>query len=88
LEVSESSTSLTGESRSDATDSDRSVLANDPTFTSLLQSQYRAPSITAGQTPFLGRAAGAAANTLPIVAPITGVSCTRTSQSFIQRFSH
>jgi hypothetical protein len=36
LEVSESSTSLTGESRSDATDADRSVLANDPTFTSWL----------------------------------------------------
>ena len=36
LEVSESSTSLTGESRSDATDADASVLANDPTFTSWL----------------------------------------------------
>jgi hypothetical protein len=36
LEVSEPSTSLTGESRSDATDADRSVLANDPTFTSCL----------------------------------------------------
>jgi hypothetical protein len=33
LEVSESSTSLTGESRSGATDADASVLANDPTFT-------------------------------------------------------
>jgi hypothetical protein len=30
LEVSESTTSLTGESRSDATDADRYVLANDP----------------------------------------------------------
>ena len=36
LEVSESSTSLTGESHSDATDADASVLANDPTFTSWL----------------------------------------------------
>jgi hypothetical protein len=36
LEVSESTTSLTGESRSDATDTDASVLANDPTFTSWL----------------------------------------------------
>jgi thioredoxin reductase len=34
--VSESSTSLTGASRSDATDADASVLANDPTFTSCL----------------------------------------------------
>ncbi|MGO9227552.1 hypothetical protein, partial [Mycobacterium sp.] len=37
LEVSESSTSLTGESHADATDADRSVLANDPTFTSCLE---------------------------------------------------
>ena len=36
LEVSESSTSLTGESHSDATDADASVLASDPTFTSCL----------------------------------------------------
>jgi class 3 adenylate cyclase len=38
LEVSESTTSLTGESHSDATDADASVLANDPTFTSCLGS--------------------------------------------------
>jgi hypothetical protein len=31
---------LTGEARSDATDADRSVLANDPTFTSCLISHY------------------------------------------------
>jgi hypothetical protein len=37
LEVSESTTSLTGGSRSDATNADRSVLANDPTFTSCLE---------------------------------------------------
>jgi hypothetical protein len=36
LEVPESPTSLTGESHSDATDADASVLANDPTFTSCL----------------------------------------------------
>jgi hypothetical protein len=36
LEVSQSTTSLTGESPSDATDADAYVLANDPTFTSCL----------------------------------------------------
>jgi hypothetical protein len=36
--VSESTTSLTGESHADATDADASVLANDPTFTSCLGS--------------------------------------------------
>jgi hypothetical protein len=44
LEVSESSTSLTGESHSDATDADASVLANDPTPTSCLGNHY-------GETP-------------------------------------
>ena len=47
LEVSESSTSLTGESRSDATDADASVL--DPTFTSCLGNpQRKTPIATIG----------------------------------------
>jgi hypothetical protein len=40
LEVSESSTSLRGESRSDATDADASVLVNDPATTSCPDDYY------------------------------------------------
>jgi hypothetical protein len=44
--VSESSTSLTGESHADATDADRPVLANDPTFTSCLGWHKTGPILT------------------------------------------
>jgi hypothetical protein len=46
LEVSESSTSLTGESHSDTTDADASVL--DPTFTSCLVLVSGSSSISSG----------------------------------------
>ena len=45
LEVSESTTSLTGESHSDVTDADASMLANDPTFTRWVITKAKYPTM-------------------------------------------